>query len=356
MPVSGVIAIPIIWTAVEYFRSIGPWGFPAGLLGYSQHQNLAFIQIADMVGVFGISFLLALVNSTIFYAFKNFSYKKLIPIFVVAVMVIAVFGYGMVKLNIAETNPNFRVGLIQPGIDFRVEKGYEVNKALAVLEDLTKETAEHKPDLIIWPETVITESIRVNPAISRKIFEIVAKSKTYFLIGNADIKIVNGKVKHYNSAFLISPNGQVIGQYNKIRPVPLWEIFPLRYYLGFLRNIEGKGACNPGSEHTVFNLPKGKFSALICFEGIFPDLVKRFVKSGAQFLVNISNDSWSQSESEHFQHASMNVFRAIENRIYYVRVGNSGVTEVIDPYGRIRQILPIYRKGYLVADIELKND
>ncbi|MFA6549600.1 MAG: nitrilase-related carbon-nitrogen hydrolase, partial [Candidatus Margulisiibacteriota bacterium] len=102
---------------------------------------------------------------------------------------------------------------------------------------------------------------------------------------------------------------------------------------------------------TVFNLPKGKFSALICFEGIFPDLSRKFVASGAQFLVNISNDSWSQSKTEHYQHASMNVFRAIENGVYYIRVGNSGVTEVIDPYGRIKTSLPIYQKGILVVNI-----
>ncbi|MFA5893085.1 MAG: apolipoprotein N-acyltransferase [Candidatus Margulisiibacteriota bacterium] len=348
-----LLIAPILWTLIEYVRSIGPWGFPAGILGYSQHLNIYLIQVADKIGVFGISFIIVLVNISIFLAIKERSRIAAVQFSAVAAILVICFVYGFAKVSMADTKGDFRLALIQPGIDFRAEKGYNPDRSLVVLEDLTKQAAAQKPDLIVWPETVITESIRLNPALARKMYKIVNEAGTYFLIGNGDIKNVGGRIKHYNSAFLISPKGEVLSQYNKIHPVPFWEVLPLRYYVGFLKNVEGKGVCDPGSAYTVFETPKGKFSALICFEGMFPDLSKRFVSSGAQFLVNISNDSWSQSRTEHYQHASMNVFRAIENGVYYIRVGNSGVTKVIDPYGRIVKSLPIYKKGYLIADIKV---
>lgn len=347
-----LLIAPVLWVLIEYVRSTGPWGFPAGVLGYSQHLNIYLIQIADKIRVFGITFLIVLVNTSIFMAIKERSKWSVINLSgVIAILIICLI-YGFAKMSAAETGGNFKVALIQPGIDFRTEKGYDPNRSLATLEDLTQQAATQKPDLIVWPETVITESIRMNPALARKIYKIVNKAGTYLLIGNGDIKNVDGKIKHYNSAFLVSPKGEVLGQYNKIHPVPFWEVLPLRYYVGFLKNVEGKGGCDPGGEYTVFETPKAKFSTLICFEGIFPGLSRRFVASGAQFLVNISNDSWSQSRTEHYQHATMNVFRAIENGVHYIRVGNSGVTEIIDPLGRIVKSLPIYEKGLLIVDIE----
>ncbi|MFA6549615.1 MAG: apolipoprotein N-acyltransferase, partial [Candidatus Margulisiibacteriota bacterium] len=241
-----LLTTPILWTLIEYVRSIGPWGFPAGILGYSQHLNSYLIQIADKIGVFGITFLIVLVNTSIFEAIKKRSMRSLLNLSGVIVILIVCLVYGFAKMGVPETDGNFKVALIQPGIEFRTEKGYDSDRSLTVLENLTKQAADQKPDLIVWPETVITESIRVNPALARKIYKIVNNAGTYFLIGNGDIKIVDGKVKHYNSAFLISPKGEVLGQYNKLHPVPFWEVLPLRYYVGFLKNVEGKGACDPG--------------------------------------------------------------------------------------------------------------
>jgi apolipoprotein N-acyltransferase len=197
--------------------------------------------------------------------------------------------------------------------------------------------------------------VRQNAGVSKHIYDLVGKNRAYLLFGNPDVKVVGDRVKNYNSAFLVSPSGSVLAQYNKVHPVPLWEVMPARAYLPFLKNTASKGVYDPGNELTVFSTPKGKFSALICYEGIYTNLARKFVGRGAQFLVNISNDSWSKSEAEHYQHASMDVFRAVENGVYYVRVGNSGVTEVIDPFGRIVSSLPIYKSGYLVADIGLKE-
>lgn len=355
--ISDFILIPIIWVSIEYIRSIGPWGFPAGLLGYSQYQNILFIQIADIIGIFGISFLVALINASLFSIIKNYSLNRAVRISSLVILIfVVVFLYGGIKISNAETEKNIKVALIQSNFNYDAKEKYNVNEALKTLDKLTSQAVEENPALIIWPETVIKESVRLDLNTSKKINGMVNKYKSYLLFGNPDIKKVNGKVKRYNSAFLVSPQGEVIRQYNKIHPVPFWEVIPIRRYLPFLRNTEAKGTCERGNEFTVFNVPEGKFSTLICFEGIFSDLTRKFVKNGARFLVNITNDSWSRSKTEHYQHASMNVFRAIENRIYYVRVGNSGVTEIIDPYGRVNKSIPVYQRDCIVADIGLRKE
>src|SRR3989339_42113 len=349
-----IIIIPLVWTALELIRSIGGWGFPAGLLSYSQYNHLFLIQISDIIGVFGLSFIIAFVNASIFIAFKQKSFNKSIKIITSLVIIFLVLiSYGFLKIgeNRKDAN-NLRIALIQPNLDF---DAYDKSKAINILAQLTYKASQANPDIIIWPETSFKESIRLDMELSQDIYSIVKKSKTYLLLGSSDFKEQNFKFKRFNSAFLLSSYGEVLGQYNKIHPVLFWETFPIRYYLPFLKNTESKGRCDKGNDPKLFNMPKGNFSVLICFEGIFSDLSRKFVKNGAQFLVNITNDSWSKSSAEHYQHASMDVFRAIENRVYYIRVGNSGVTEVIDPYGKIVSSLPLYTKGYLIANIS-KND
>lgn len=338
--VKNKIIAPFLWVAIEYIRTIGFWGFPAGLLGYSQYLNIPLIQISDLTGVFGVSFLIAAANLLIYSLLKE---KRIITktTFASALVFALIFAYGSLRKPFA-MGEKVRIAAVQPNI---ANNGYDAMKVLDKLEALSHGAG--RPDLIIWPETIIRENLRRSPDLSGRIFDIIKKTKAYLLLGSRDLK----DNKHYNSAFLFAPDGRSLGQYNKLHPIPLWESYPLRFWLPFLNNVEEKGRCDAGNEFTVFNMGKAKFSSLICFEGIFPDLSRNFVKSGAQFLVNISNDMWSNSKAEHYQHASMSVFRAVENRIYYVRAGNSGVTKIIDPAGRIVKSLPIYTSAVLTCDI-----
>jgi apolipoprotein N-acyltransferase len=354
--ISYILIIPIIWVSIELLRSIGPWGFPAGLLGYSQYKNLLLIQFADIAGVYGVSFLIALVNAGIYSLFTGFSKVRAAKVICSLLLILlAISVYGAISFSREIPKTSLRIASVQPNLQFSAIDPYTIEMATGVLGDLTGRAAGEKPDLIIWPETVIRESLRIDPFAQSKIKGIVGRHGRYLLLGNPDVRTIAGRVRHFNSAFLISPDGAVLGQYDKIRPVPFWEVLPIRHLFGFFRNVEAKGEFDEGRDLSVFRTPKGRFGALICYEGIFPDISRKLVKNGAQFLVNISNDGWSQSWAEHYQHASMNVFRAVENRVYYVRVGNSGVTEVISPRGEVINSLPIYRRGYLVEDIGLSG-
>jgi apolipoprotein N-acyltransferase len=161
-----------------------------------------------------------------------------------------------------------------------------------------------------------------------------------------------GKSKTLVTAFFITPKGETSGYASKMHLVPLADT---GIYLPFIKLTRGKLSYEPGSELNLFQTPKGNFSVSICFDSLFPELVNRMLKTGAQFMVSIADDSFSNSPSEHYQHASMLPFRSVENRIYYVRAANSGVTMAIDPCGRIIKSLPIFTPGYLVVDIGTKR-
>jgi apolipoprotein N-acyltransferase len=197
--------------------------------------------------------------------------------------------------------------------------------------------AEDKPDLIIWPETATPFFFQEAKEYQPIVLEIPEKTNAFLLFGTPFYKLEKGKVDYYNSAFLISPLKKLIGKYDKIHLVPFGEYIPLRKLLFFIESSIGEGIGNfkPGKESFNFSLPQGKFGVLICFEIIFPDLCRRFVKNGADFLVTITNDAWFGRTSAPYQHLSMATFRAIENRVFIARAANTGISAFIDPKGKI---------------------
>jgi apolipoprotein N-acyltransferase len=156
----------------------------------------------------------------------------------------------------------------------------------------------------------------------------------------------------YNSAFLVGPDATVRGRYDKIHLVPFGEYMPLRGMLFFLdKLVYGIGDFRRGEDYTVMAIPQGRFGVLICFEVIFPDLVRHFVDRGAQFLVNLTNDAWFGNSPASYQHLSMVVFRAIENRVPVVRAANTGISAVIDPTGRVLQQTDLFVRTRIQARI-----
>jgi apolipoprotein N-acyltransferase len=169
-------------------------------------------------------------------------------------------------------------------------------------------------------------------------------SPTYVRDGGQDVM--------YNSAFLVGPDTTVLGRYDKIHLVPFGEYIPLRRLLFFLdKLVAGIGDFRSGEAYTVMAIPQGRFAVLICFEGIFPDLVRHFVRHGAQFLVNITNDAWFGYSPASYQHLSMVVFRAVENRLPIVRAANTGISAVIDPTGRLSQQTDLFVRTWIKARI-----
>jgi len=207
---------------------------------------------------------------------------------------------------------------------------------------LSRLASEEKPDIIIWPETSLPGALEEDQFLIENINFLAKDIKTKLLIGAVSYR----EGLYYNSAALISKEGEVMSRYDKLHLVPFGEYLPFPRFFSFVYNIAPApiGDFAFGKDHTVFSLGENKsFSVLICFEDVFSYLSRDFVKRGARFLVNITNDAWFKKTTEPYQHLSSSVFRAIENRVWVVRAANTGVSCFISP------------KGSVIASVQDKN-
>ena len=358
-----ILFAPILWVALEYLRSFLLTGFPWANLGYSQYLNLPFIQMADITGVYGLSFVILLVNATLFWVLHKWS-KRTFPFKEVIITVIILLGsliYGYLKMGTVGRqmiqNPSLKIGLVQGNIDQSVKWDESFQKeTLKIYEKLSFKVAEEKPGLIVWPETATPFFFQDAKEYQPFILDIPKKTNAFLLFGTPSYKIVRGKVHHYNSALLVSPSGELNGKYDKIHLVPYGEYVPFGEYLSLGSLGEGIGNFKSGKEISNFSLPQGKMGVLICFEIIFPDLCRRFVKGGANFLVTITNDAWFGRTSAPYQHFSMATFRAVENRVFIARAANTGITGLIDPKGKILNRGGIFTEEAMNGTIRLSKN
>ena len=333
-PLTGLL-IAIIWIMLEYLQAHLFTGFGWALLGYSQYKNLALIQIADFSGVYGVSFVIMMVNVGIYRFFKG-SFKEI----VIAVLVLAAaIGYGARGEDERGKGKEITVSIVQANIpqEMKWDPAAE-DEILERYANLTRLAAFENPDLIIWPETSFPGFFGINKQ-TQEVLDLARKVDTPLLIGANTSEGLDS----FNSAVLISERGKVVDRYDKIHLVPYGEYVPFSDKIPFLhRLVLGElGEFTAGKEYKAFSLQPSafsqniKFATLICFEDIFPKLARRFVQNGAEFLIVITNDAWYGRSGAPYQHAASSVFRAIENRIPIVRCANTGYSCFIDSRGRI---------------------
>ncbi len=365
-----LLFVPSIWVLLEYLRTHLFTGFGWALLGYSQYLNLPIIQIADITGVWGVSFLVMMVNVAI-YSFivhrSSFLVKKryIFPILCIFITLI----YGFYRIYIAEIKTHdakLKISVIQANIPQELKwdanaKDFIIKKYL----NLTREAIKDGPDLIIWPEAALPSVLEKDESCYEKVRGFLKRYRTPLLLG----AVTSKEDFYYNSAVLISKQGRLLKQYNKLHLVPFGEYIPLKNILRFLETVVPIGDFVAGREYTVFTLPTiyyllpTKFSVLICFEDIFPEISRRFVKKeGANFLVNITNDAWFGKTASAYQHLQASVFRAVENRRFLIRAANTGISGFIDPQGRIistvtdREGEQIFISGHKTEQIQTKRN
>jgi len=333
------ILCPSSWVVLEYIREHAMTGFGWASLGLSQYKNHLLIQFVDITGMLGVSFLIVLVNVVLkdlvaWKLAKKAGLPKDVRNALIAVFVIlfCVISYGVFSLKNNDSDSKVKIGVVQANI-MQSMKWNEAfwSRILEKYERLTEKASLVNPDLIIWPETAFPGYIGVDEELYLKVKEIGAKENIPLLFGS--VSVVEGN--YFNSAVLISGNGKEIKRYNKMHLVPFGEFIPLRKIFPFLSNIAPIGDFTRGEEFTTFDFKGEMFSVLICFEDTVARLSRGFVKNGATLLVNITNDAWFRDTNEPFMHLQASVFRAIENRRSLVRVANTGISCLIDKYGRI---------------------
>lgn len=350
-----VLSFPILWVGLEYLRSFLLTGFPWASLGYSQYRILPLIQVADLTGVYGISFLIALANAVAFLLLKRFAGKGSESVYalrstvVLILMLAAVLVYGSIRLRAPETGAPVKVSLIQGNIDQGIKWDPAFMEAtIAIYERLTRQAAAAGTDLVVWPESAAPFFFQEESPESYRIRALAKGIQGALLFGSPAYEDGEGRRRYFNSAFLVSPQGNVLGRSDKVHLVPFGEYVPLARLLPFVHKlVAGVGDFSPGESITPLDTSKGKVGVLVCFEGIFPDISRSYVRAGAGMLVNITNDAWYGRSSAPYQHLSMSVLRAVENRVPLVRAANTGITAIIDRNGRISQSTGLFQEAYL---------
>ena len=360
---TALLSAPFIWVSLEYIRSnLSFLSLPWGLLAHSQYQDPILIQIANVAGVPGISFVIVSVNSAItavIYSLlirlgilkpsggERFSKQAGMAVMGTgAFLFLSTLLYGHIMISKPIDGQRLKISIVQGNIE--QPKKWDPKYASAIMRtyaDLTQKASLQKPDIIIWPETATPRSIGENYGIYRQVKQIAQKAGAPLLLGSSERQKYGEKNvsnssnrKYLNSAFLIRSKRvkEKDQRYDKIRLLPFGEYMPMKETISWshFRIPEVKGFV-PGKEYKIFNLPGFRFGVTICWENIFPGIVRQFVKNGAQFIVNISNEAWFGKTAAPYQFLSMSVFRAVENRVFVVRCANTGISCFIDPYGRI---------------------
>ncbi|HEU5202633.1 MAG TPA: apolipoprotein N-acyltransferase [Nitrospira sp.] len=381
VPRYGLFAAPCLWVTLELLRTYLLSGLPWSLFGYSQYRQLDLIQVADHLGVYGVSFLIVLANVALaelylwlMPLFRGFRPARLPwELVTTSAMLIGLSWAYSTSVIVGEESERpkatIQVGVVQPNIDQAVkwDQGFR-EETLRRYDHLT-ESFGYGTDLIIWPEAATPFVYEREPLYQLQLVAMATRASAPLLFGSPAVRFdADRKPYLLNSAYLLSPEGGLLGRYDKQHLVPFGEYIPLKSSALFFLDklVEGIGDFQAGPGPTILSIqPKMsdasmpqrpvKFGVLICYEVIFPDLVRRMAAAGAEFLVTITNDAWFGDSSAPAQHFSMVVFRSVENHRAFARAANTGISGFIDPFGRIITASPIFVQTALQATIAVRQ-
>ncbi|MDZ4164427.1 MAG: apolipoprotein N-acyltransferase [Smithellaceae bacterium] len=355
-----IYTAPLIWVTLEYMKSTLLTGFPWANLGYSQFSFLPLIQISDITGVYGLSFLIVLVNAAIFelIVHRKERTRVLVEPVVVFVLLLSVIFYGTWRIaeinSILGRSPELPVTIVQGNIDQNVKwnPGYQ-QETIRIYKTLSHAAQPKRNGLIVWPETATPFYFQEQGSLSQDVLDVARATGSWLVFGSPSYRKEAKEVLYFNSAFLVSPAGIVAGEYSKVQLVPYGEYVPLRKYFPFLSKIVvGVGDFTKGPGYLPIQASWGKAGVLICYEGIFSHAGTAYKKLGASFLINITNDAWFGNTSAPYQHLSMSAFRAVENRVYLLRAANTGISAIIEPTGAIARQSKLFTPATVVGNVK----
>ncbi len=365
-----VIVLTAAWVGLDWVRSWIMTGFPWNFLGYTQWQN-PDVGIIQYTGVYGVTAIIVFVNLILLFGLKDRkTVKSLIPLAIALVAVLGVkfFGHGSF-VESKSSGKTLKVVGIQGNIPLcRDYTHQEMMFALNTAIDLSRQAIkEHQPDLVIWAETAVPAALRYSSIYSAKLSELVTETKTDFLIGTVDLRqhpdrpTDESAAQQFNSAMLLTEqNGRMVmsQSYDKTHPVPFGEFTPFEDIFPIFREWIGMGrSLTAGTNFTVFSkYAPAKFGVNICYEDVFPEISQNFVANGANIILTITNDAWYHESAGSRQHYIHSTFRAIENNVHFVRVGNRSYTSMTSPQGKTLKMLKgtndeVFVKGFIKLEI-----
>ena len=332
---------PVLWVALEMGQTYIISGFPWELLGNGLYGYPRLLQLADITGVYGLSFLVVLVNVSLYLLGlpprgKAFKFRQAAAVGLVLVLWI---GYGFYRLGevdaLMAASPKIKVAVVQGNMKQGEKwKKEMVQTTLNRYGELTRKVQGAR--LIIWPETSAPFLYVRTPDLAAEVQKIARDSGGYLLFGSPAYELTPQGEFYYNRAYLLNPQAETIGSYDKAHLVPYGEYVPLRRFFPFIgKMVPMVGDFAEGPVGATVSLPEGAIGPLVCYESIFPYLARAQVANGARLLVNITNDAWFGKTSAAYQHLSMAVLRAVENHVCLARAANTGISAFIDGAGRL---------------------
>ncbi len=356
-----------LWVGLEYVMGWALSGFPWCLVGYTQFQNLHIIQIADILGVYGISFIIILVNSILAGMFiEQLKRRKLV--FLLEVLITVALGvtfiiygiYSLSRYNKKDTQGQriLKVAIVQGNIDQSIKwnPAYQ-EETIEKYQALTYSSRDFNPCLVVWPETAIPFFFQNQElSLANKIKEMAINEKTWMIFGSPAYRDTEKGTVYYNRAYVLSPEGIVKGYYDKVHLVPFGEYIPLRRLFPIFRGlVQATGEFEPGKSLSPLKVKDIDAGVLICYEAIFPELSSELVRKGADLLINLTNDAWFGLSSAPYQHLSMAVLRAVENRRPLIRAANTGISAFINPDGRILSESGLFVEDVLLGEVSINT-
>ncbi len=347
------LAAPALWVTLEFwFPNLFPWR-----MANSQLEVPLLLQSGDLAGPYLLSFVMVWVAAGVALVLRGT--RRFAPLGLALAAALALVLYGAVRMpQIADAiaaAPSVRVGLVQGNIGIR-EKGnvalFDVN--LDTYRELSGPLAS-EVDLLIWPETVSQHWVEAGAERIPPQHHPYAGSPAPLIYGGLayDYPPGGGEARMFNSAFLVAGDGRVHGRYDKRVLIPFGEYIPGASLLPSLYALSPQTSqFTPGERLTTLDVPgRIRVAPLICYEDTPADIARAMTARGAELLLTIFNDAWFGRSMAPYQHEAIAVWRAVENRRYFARVGNAGVTGLVDPFGRVVDRLGMFTAETLVADV-----
>ncbi len=378
-------AIAGLWTTAELLRAAGQIGFPWSTIGYTQHHNSVLLGIAPYTGVYGLSFATVLAGAAIARLVIDWRSSRRISAAVWGAIsgVAALHAIGAVSLAAAPDpdagRDTVRVAVLQGNIDQGVKWNQNwVERTVVLYEELSREAAELGAEVIVFPESAIPGALNSDAVLRFRMSRLARETGAVFVIGSIARESEPGQMRRYfDSAFVLQPDGTFTDRYDKSHLVPFGEYVPLGDWIGWLFKAVAQGMAvqgvtrGPGPRAVSLNVePTGSdqggnsgsietepltVGVPICYELLFPDRTRRFVRDGGRLLLAITNDAWYGRTGAPHQFLAITAMRSAEAGVWTARAANTGVSAFIDSRGGVREQTEIFERGLLVRDLPVAD-
>jgi apolipoprotein N-acyltransferase len=358
---SAVFFVPAAWVATEWLRGFLFGGFPWVPLGNSQVTVPAVAQLASVVGVYGLSALVAFVNASIAFALVSSGRSRLVAVASAAVILMGVAAWGSWRVaegSLTREGTPIRVGLIQGNVaqaDKLAPTPEKNRRIFTTYLAMTRDAVRRGAEYVIWPESSTPFTFGHDPAGDTALRELAREVGVPILFGSDQI-VSDPEIRQYNAAFLLGPDGETEAVYRKVHLVPFGEFFPMQEWISFAAPLVKRFLPFTAGDGVVILPVNGRpTSTAICYEVVFPSLMRDAVLRGSELLTTVTNDGWYGTSSAPYQHFEMASMRAIEGGRYLARAANTGISGVVDPYGRVVQASAVFEQVGLVVEARLLN-